>query len=159
MADDLERRCPKRIAASRRSLPEHVRWYRDVRTGRIDVAFLMLIEAAEGLRQGWLRPLAVSGPVRVPMLPDVPTLAETVAPGFDMGNWIGLLAPQGTAPSRAERIAEGVRDVLARPDAADRFVALGGVPQSSSPARFADLISVERARYAALLRRRGIRAG
>lgn len=119
----------------------------------------LLIEAAEGLRQGWLRALAVSGPVRVPMLLDVPTLAETVAPGFDMGNWIGLLAPQGTAPSRAERIADSVRDVLARPDVADRFVALGGVPQSSSPARFADLISVERARYAALLRRRGIRAG
>jgi len=131
----------------------------ELRAARIDVAFLMLIEAAEGLRQRWLRPLAVSGPVRVPMLPDVPTLAETVMPGFDMGNWIGLLAPQGTAPSRVERIADTLRDVLARPEVADRFVGLGGVPQSSSPARFAELISVERARYAALLRRRGIRAG
>ncbi len=131
----------------------------ELRAGRIDVAFLMLIEAEEGLRQGWLRPLAVSGPVRVPMLPDVPTLAETVVPGFDMGNWIGVLAPQGIAPARVERIADSVRDALARPDVADRFVALGGAPQSSSPARFAELISVERARYAALLRRRGIKAG
>lgn len=93
------------------------------------------------------------------MLPDVPTLAGTVAPGFDMGNWIGLLAPQGTAPSRVARLAEGVRDALVRPDVADRFVGLGGVPQSSSPARFGELIVAERVRYAALLRRRGIRAG
>lgn len=130
----------------------------DLHAGRIEMAFLMLIEAEEGLRQGWLRPLALSGPVRLPRLPGVPTLAETVAPGFEMSNWIGLLAPAGTAPSRVARLGSGVREALARPEVAGRLVEAGAVPHPSSPAGFAELIATERTHFAALVRRRGIRA-
>ena len=103
-----------------------------------------------------MRVLAVTGSQRVSALPDVPTLAETVAPGFNSISWIGLLAPAGTPAAIVEKIAVDVRETIASTDVKTRLTELGAIPHSTSPSEFAQIIESDRKRYATIIRDRGI---
>ena len=98
----------------------------------------------------------MTGAKRVPAFPEVPTLAETVAPGFNAISWIGLLAPSGTPPDVVDRIAADLRAVLADESVKARFTGLGGVPRTTSPQEFGKLIADDRSRYAQVIRSRKI---
>ena len=92
----------------------------------------------------------------MPALPDVPTLAETVLPGFNAISWLGVLAPAGTPPDIVEKIATDIRAVMADEAVKARFVSLGAVPHTTSPQEFAKLITTDRARYEQIIRSRKI---
>lgn len=77
------------------------------------------------IKSGALRALAVSGANRSPLLPDVPTLAEAGVPGYDMKNWNGLLAPAGTPPAIADRIARDVSAIAKTPAFEEQVHAMG----------------------------------
>lgn len=128
----------------------------DLIAGHVQLSFLTVLEASGHLKAGKLRALAVTGDKRVPALSDVPTLAETVLPGFNAISWIGLLAPAGTPPEIVEKVAADVRSVLADEVVRARLASLGGVPRSSSPREFAKLIADDRVRYAQIIRSRKI---
>jgi len=98
----------------------------------------------------------VTGGKRVPALPDVPTLSESVLPGFSAVSWLGLLAPAGTPPAIVDKIAADVRSILADESVKARFVSLGGVPRATTPQEFAQLIAGDRRRYAQIIRDRKI---
>ena len=128
----------------------------DLIAGHVQLSFLTVLEASGHVKAGKLRALAVTGDKRVPALPDVPTLAETVLPGFNAISWLGLLAPAGTPPDIVEKIASDVRAVLADEAVKARLVSLGGVPHATSPQEFAKLIATDRVRYEQIIRSRKI---
>ena len=128
----------------------------DLLAGHVQLSFMTVLEASGHIKAGKLRVLAVTGDKRVQALPDVPTLAEGVIPGFNAISWIGLLAPAGTPQDVVDKIAADVRAVLADDAVKARFVALGGVPRATTPAEFSKLIADDKARYAQIIRSRKI---
>jgi len=128
----------------------------DLLAGHVQLSFMTVLEASGHIKSGKLRALAVTSDKRVAALPDVPTLAESAAPGFNSISWIGLLAPAGTPATVVEKISADVRDVIAADDVKSRLVELGGVPHTNTPAQFAQLIDTDRKRYALIIRDRKI---
>lgn len=128
----------------------------DLLAGHVDLSFMTALEASGHIKAGKLRALAVTSDKRLPALPDVPTLAEGALPGFNAISWIGMVAPAGTPQDIVEKIAADVRAVLADDAVKARFAALGGVPHATSPQEFGKLIAADRARYAEIIRSRGI---
>lgn len=106
-----------------------------VLSGQVQAMIVAVVEAAAHVQAGKLRALAVTTARRNAMLPDVPTLAETVAPQVDTYVWQGLLAPAGTPAEIVQKVHADVRDVLALPDVKERLGSLGmdivpGTPES-----------------------------
>ena len=128
----------------------------DLIAGHVQLSFLTVLEASGHIKSGKLRALAVTGERRVPALPDVPTLTETVLPGFNAISWLGVLAPAGTPKEVVDKIAADIRSVMGDEAVKARFASLGGVPRTSSPADFARLIAADRARYAQIITSRKI---
>jgi tripartite-type tricarboxylate transporter receptor subunit TctC len=117
---------------------------------------MTVLEASGHLKSGKLRALAVTGDKRVGALPEVPTLAESVAPGFNSISWIGIVAPGGTPRELVEKISADLREVVASDDVKSKLVELGAVPRATTPAQFATLIEADRKRYAQIIRERKI---
>lgn len=85
------------------------------------------------IQGGKLRALAISGPARWPPLPDVPTVAETVAPGFEMMAWVGVGTTAGVPRPVVDRLNAELRRAIATPHVSQRLRELGGFPSSSTP--------------------------
>jgi tripartite-type tricarboxylate transporter receptor subunit TctC len=128
----------------------------DLIAGHVNYSFATILEASAFVQAGKLRALAVTSAKRSPALPDVPTLVESGYPGYEASSWIGLLAPAGTPPSLVEKIAADVREVVARPDVRDRFIAQGATPDAEGPAHFKGVIDGDRARWAKIIREKNI---
>ena len=128
----------------------------DLLAGHVQLSFMTVLEASGHIKAGKLRALAVTSDKRVAALPDVPTLGESVAPGFNSISWIGLLAPAGTPAAIVEKISADVREAIAAADVKSRLIELGGVPHANTPAEFASMIDADRKRYAAIIRERKI---
>lgn len=106
-----------------------------VLAGQVQAMIVNVVEATGHVRAGRLRALAVTTARRNAMLPDVPTLAETVAPQVDTFVWQGLLAPAGTPPEIVQQVQADVRGVLGMQDVRERLGSLGmevvpGTPES-----------------------------
>ncbi|HEY0568859.1 MAG TPA: tripartite tricarboxylate transporter substrate-binding protein [Xanthobacteraceae bacterium] len=78
-----------------------------------------------GLQDGSLRPLATTGDTRTPYLPDVPTVAESGVPGYEVTSWNSLYAPAGTPPEVIAKLAAALRETLQSPDVKQRLLDLG----------------------------------
>lgn len=128
----------------------------DLLAGHVQLSFMTVLEASGHIKSGKLRALAVTSAKRVSAFPDLPTLGETVIPGFNSISWIGLLAPAGTPATTIEKISADVREVLANEETKTRFTELGGVPVGNTPAEFSSMISRDRKRYAQIIRERNI---
>lgn len=94
------------------------------------------------VRGGNVKVLAVSAPERLEVLPDVPTVAETI-PGYELTGWQGFWAPVGTPPEIVERLNQAIVKVIRSPDMQKRIRDLGYEPLGSSPQEMADRISAE----------------
>ena len=110
------------------------------------------------LRAGQLVPLFVTGDVRDPLLPEVPTAREVGIPDLTITGFFGLLAPAGTPAEVVTRLNAAMKEALAAPAVKDAFAPLGFVGAASTPAELADRIAQGRARYERIVRERGIRA-
>jgi tripartite-type tricarboxylate transporter receptor subunit TctC len=128
----------------------------DLIAGHVQLSFMTALEASGHIKSGKLRALAVTGDKRLPALPEVPTLAESVLPGFNAMSWLGLLAPAGTPKDIVDKVAADVRAVLADEAVKARFVSLGGVPRATTSQEFTQLIANDRQRYAQIIRSRKI---
>jgi tripartite-type tricarboxylate transporter receptor subunit TctC len=129
----------------------------DLVAGRIQVFFAPLAGVGGQVRDGALRALAVTGPTRMPQLPDVPTLREAGAPGEPVVAWIGMFGPAGLPAERAARIAQECHVALNQPEQRRVLEAAGFEPVGSTPAEFAALQAAEIERWGGLIRRLGIR--
>jgi tripartite-type tricarboxylate transporter receptor subunit TctC len=101
--------------------------------GDVDLLMEVVSPVLGQIRSGDLKALAVSSRERYPVLPDVPTVAESGYPDFDVATWYGLAFPKGTPQSIVSRAAEAVSEVLAREDVRKRALDVGFVLQGSSP--------------------------
>lgn len=126
--------------------------------GETDFAFDIVASAAGLVRGGQLRALAVGSAQRVEVLPGVPTIAETVLPGYDVTGWFGLLAPAGLAPGRVAQWGALLRQALAEPALKQRLLDLGADPMPMDGAAFAALMARETTRWSAVIRALGLHA-
>ena len=104
------------------------------------------------VRDGLLRALAVTSTARLPILPDVPTVAEAGLPGYEMSAWYGVMAPAKTPRPIIDRLRDAVAEALRRPELRERILAEGAEPSGNSPDEFGRFITAERTKWAAVVR-------
>jgi tripartite-type tricarboxylate transporter receptor subunit TctC len=127
----------------------------DLLGGRVTMVFSSPTTALPLVREGKLRPLAVTSLKRAEAVPDLPTMHESGFPGFDATAWFALLAPAGTPePIVAKLHREAVR-ILGLPDVRKRFDELGMVPMGTSPAEFAAAMKSEAPQWAKVIKASG----
>ena len=124
--------------------------------GHTPILYTSISTAGGYIKQGSVRPLAVTGARRSPALPDVPTLAEAGAPNQESEIILGLLAPGGTPREIIDRLQREIIRVLAMPEMHERLAALGFEPIGSSPEEFADRIRAEIEKWAKVIRAAGL---
>jgi tripartite-type tricarboxylate transporter receptor subunit TctC len=90
-----------------------------------------------------IKPLASTGKVRSPFLPNLPTAHESGLPGYEFDSWIGVLAPAGTPPAEVEKLHAAITKVIAEPAMQERLARLGIEPRSSSAADFQKLLRAD----------------
>lgn len=115
-------------------------------SGQVDFNFDNLATAAGNIRAGKLLALAVTTAERAAVMPDVPTVAETL-PGFEIDTWWGLVAPAGTPAETVRKLNAAFSEALRSPEVKSRFAALMAEPAPSTPEAFADFMNRERAKY------------
>ena len=128
----------------------------DVMTGRVPVMFDSLPGVLTNVKSGSLRALAVSSPQRNPLLPEVPTVAESGIRGFSTIGWIGLLAPARTPPEIVGRLYAAVVKVLQSDVAKKRLTELAFTPIANTPAEFGSFLAKEVALWANVAATAGI---
>ena len=111
----------------------------DLLGGQIDV--VVDGSAFAQVKGGKLKAIAVTGP-RLPALPDVPSMSESVK-GYEFTNWWGILAPVGTPPEAVKKINDELTAIAALPEIRERLTGLGLAAQSSTPPQFADHLRSE----------------
>ena len=129
----------------------------DLVAGRVQMIMSPLVEVLAHVQAGRLRPLAVTTSRRSPLLPEVPTIAETV-PGFEVALWNGFLAPAGTPAPAIARFAEETAAVLRNEEVRRRLAEQGSEPVGSTPAEFAAFIRAEIPKWTEMVRLSGATA-
>ncbi len=129
----------------------------DVLGGHVKLALNVLAPAMAHLKSGGLKALAVLGPKRSSLLPDVPTSAEAGLPGYEAGLNYGLLAPAGTPRPIIEKLNAALRTLVNTPEVQARIAADGGDPMPSTPEEYAADIASEDKKWGALIRKLGLK--
>lgn len=99
----------------------------DLIAGRLDVIFAPLPEILPFTRTGQVRALGVTRPERMPSVPELPTIAETV-PGYDFSGWIGIFGPPNLPQPIVQRVSAAITEAVARPETKARLEQLGYIP-------------------------------
>ncbi len=129
----------------------------DLLGGQVELLFTGAPVTVPHIRSGKLRVLAVTNSKRAAVLPDVPTIGETL-PGYELNNWYGIMAPATTPRALIDRIHGDVVRVLALAEIRDKFMALGAEPMPTTPEQFAAVMKADAARSGKIIRAAGIRA-
>ena len=108
------------------------------------------------IKSGKIRPVGVTSLKRLPTLPDVPTVAETV-PGFETSQWFGILAPAGTPRPIVDRLYQAITNASRSPDLKEKFASMAMEPVNSTPDAFAKVIREESATWAKVVKAAGIK--
>lgn len=128
----------------------------DLIAGQVDMMLDAIAIGMPHVRSGKLKALATTGTRRSGILPDLPTVAETL-PGYEVTNWFGVLAPKGTPPAVVRRIQSEIRAAIAAPDLRDKMRSEGMEPVGSTPEEFAAFIRREQERWGRVIKQAGIR--
>jgi len=115
----------------------------DLIPGRVDVIFDNMPSILQHARGGQVRALAVTTKERVPVVPDIPTIAESGVPGFDVFSWFGFFVPIKTPPDVIAKINADTNAALAHPPVKQRFDELGANPKGSTPDELAAFLKSE----------------
>ena len=129
----------------------------DLMAGKIQMLASPMVEVIGAVQAGQLRPLAVTTPRRSALLPDVPTVGETI-PGFAIPLWNGIVAPAGTPIAAVARISAEIGAALRSEALMKRLAEQGSEPAPSTPEDFANFIRAEIPRWAEIVRVSGATA-
>jgi tripartite-type tricarboxylate transporter receptor subunit TctC len=129
----------------------------DLLGGRISLIFSSAPPALPHVATGKLRALAVTSGKRSSVSPDLPTVAESGLPGFEVINWYGVLAPARTPKSIVDKLNAEITQIMKMPDVRERLSTVGIEALSSTPAQFAAFIKEETAKWAKVVKFSGAR--
>jgi tripartite-type tricarboxylate transporter receptor subunit TctC len=125
-------------------------------SGEVDVYLAPIAPALAHIKQGKLRALAVTSAKRSPVLPDVPTIAESGVPGYELVIWHGLMLPAGTPKDIVTKVQAAVAKVMKDPAVIERLNTLAFVPVASSPEEFGAFIKNDIEKQAGVLKNAGV---
>ncbi len=130
----------------------------DIVTGRIQATFSPIAFMLAQVREGKLLALAVTSRARVPVLPEVPTVAEGPIPGYESSTWYGFLSPARTPRAVRERLAHDLREISEEKEVKEKFAGQGIFPRSIELEDFDSFIRDDVARLGALAKAVGAKA-
>jgi tripartite-type tricarboxylate transporter receptor subunit TctC len=125
--------------------------------GQTDFMFDNLASASAQVRSGKLRALAVTTAQRAATMPEVPTMAESGLPGFDVSTWFGVFAPAGTPAPIVARLNESLTAALRTTELKERLARMGAEPAPMPAEQFAQLVRSELAKYEQIVKFSGAR--
>lgn len=128
----------------------------DTVSGHVHAFLPTIVSGLPFAKQGQVRLIAVTSPNRLPSLPNIPTIAESGFPGYEVLGWYGLLAPVGTPRQVITKLYEAVKHALNNPDVKDKMSADGADPVGSTPEQFEEFLNKERVRWAKIIKASGI---
>jgi tripartite-type tricarboxylate transporter receptor subunit TctC len=120
--------------------------------GEIPLLFTTAAGVTGHVEAGRIRPLAVTTQKRFALWPNVPTIAETVSPGFDVLAWYALAGPKNLQPATVTRLNTVTRDALKRPEVSEKLLALGAETRPSSPLEAQQFLAAEVSRWSKVIR-------
>lgn len=126
----------------------------DVLAGQVDLMFAAVGNVQQHIRAGKLKALGVTSTTRLPSLPDVPTIAETL-PGYESSAWFGLFGPARMSPELSRRLSDAARAAVQSPEVRRRIEHEGATPVGNSPEAFARFVETEIQRWGAVVRYSG----
>ena len=124
-------------------------------SGQVDFNFDNLAAAAANIRSGKLKALAVTTARRSSAMPELPTMAESGLPGFDIGTWFGLFGPARLPADVTARLHKAFADALATPELKARMAALMAEPAPTTPEQFGAFVKAELATYEKVVKAAG----
>ena len=130
----------------------------DVMGGRVDMSVDIILSSLQLVQGNKLRALAITSAKRSPLLPDVPTVAESGLPGYDFSAWYMLLAPSGTPAPIAAKLNDDLRKIAAMPDVRSKIEGMGGVVASPTQKETSDMLNGEFDRWSKVAKERNIKA-
>jgi tripartite-type tricarboxylate transporter receptor subunit TctC len=141
------------VRVAYRSVPAGVT---DLISGHIPILILDLSSAMPQIADKSMRPLAVFTKSRSPELPDVPTLDETVMPGFDLLAWTGMFGPAKMPPEVVATLERELKTILAKPEILEKFKKSGIEPYWGGTAEFKDFVATELVKWTTVIKAAGI---
>jgi len=130
--------------------------FNDLIPGRVDVMFNLVPSSLPLVRQGKLRGLAVTTAARLPVVPDLPTVAESGVPGFVVTSWLAIFLPAKTAADIVVKMSRDTIDALAHPATRAKLEALGVLVVGSTPAELASHLRAEMDKWGPVIKAAGI---
>jgi tripartite-type tricarboxylate transporter receptor subunit TctC len=130
----------------------------DLMGGQVQVIFDSLASSIAYINTGKLRPLAITSASRMPLMPDIPTVAEFV-PGYEATDWLGVGAPRNTPPEIIDKLNKQINAGLADPILKTRIADLGYTPFASSSADFGKLVADDAEKWGRVIRAANIKVG
>lgn len=130
----------------------------DLLGGQVQSMFDNAPSALPHVQAGRLRAIAITSAQRSPLLPDVPTVAESGYAGFDVQSWFGLAAPTGTPRAVIAQINAALGKVLAQPDVRQRLLDMAATPEPGTPEQMRSFVVAETQRWREVIQRSGVKA-
>jgi tripartite-type tricarboxylate transporter receptor subunit TctC len=130
----------------------------DLLGGQIALIWASPVAVMPFVEQGKVKALGVSTKERFPLLPQVPTVAESAVPGFETANWFGVVAPARVPSEVVVRVGKAVRDITELPDVQSRMSTLGFALDFRSSEDFRELIASDHKKYGTIIREAGIQS-
>jgi tripartite-type tricarboxylate transporter receptor subunit TctC len=127
----------------------------DMLAGRIDMTFDSYTVYRQYIESGRVRALGVTSPQRMKALPQVPSIAEAGLKGYDVSNWLGVLAPAGTPADVVATLNAAIGRAMATPALREQLFKLGIEPTFSTPQEFAALIHADLPKWAEIVKKSG----
>ena len=124
----------------------------DLVGGQVQLTFAIPINAIPHIKNGKLRPIAITGASRNEALPQVPTFTEGGVPGLDVKTWFAVFAPVGTPKPIVDKLSEDIRKALAMPDVKEKLAAQGMEPYVTTPDEFAAIVKADVAKYGQVIK-------
>jgi tripartite-type tricarboxylate transporter receptor subunit TctC len=131
----------------------------DLLGGQVQMMFAGISTVIQHVKAGKLVALAIASPKRSPQLPDVPTVAESGLPGFDVTSWYGIVVRAGTPPAIIDKVQRDMTEALQSPDVLAKLEGLGLEPVGNTPAQFRARIEAESRKWGDIVDNVGIKAG
>jgi tripartite-type tricarboxylate transporter receptor subunit TctC len=130
----------------------------DLVSGQVAAIFASMPSAVPYVRNGRVRCLAVTGAKRAQVMPEIPTIAESGLPGYELTTWYGIMFPAGTPREIIARMNTEINRVTTLPDVRERLAAVGAEALGGTPDDYGAVIKSDVARFTKLVKDAGIQA-